>query len=49
MTLDVHKNHYIYEVKEKVFKKTGTPVDEMRLIFAGKSLENDRTLSSYNI
>ena len=48
-TLYVHPNHYIDEVKEQVFKKTGFPADEIRLIFSGRGLEYSRTLAHYKI
>ncbi|KAF8860739.1 hypothetical protein BDZ45DRAFT_588036 [Acephala macrosclerotiorum] len=49
ITIDAEAHMYVRDVKKMIERKEGIPADIMRLIYAGKQLDDERTLSSYDI
>jgi len=49
MTVDVDENTKIIEIKEKIRDHEGIAIEPQRLIFASRYLEDEDTISYYNI
>lgn len=49
ITLDIDDTNTIGSIKQKIFEKEGIPVDQQRIVFNGKQLEDDQTVGNYNI
>jgi hypothetical protein len=49
VSLDVKSKYTIGEVKLLIYQREGIPTDQQKIIFAGKQLEDRKTIGGYNI
>ena len=48
-SLEVDRSETVENLKARIQNHDGLPVDQQRLIFSGRQLEDGRTLADYNI
>ena len=49
ITLDVKSDDLIIDIKNKIYDKIGLPINLQRLVYSGKQLDDNNTISFYNI
>ena len=49
MAIDVEPEDTVGKLKEKIQEKEEVPVDQQRLVYGGKQLDDEATLQSYDI
>jgi len=49
ITLDINRSDTINDVRVKIQGREGIPPDQQLLVFAGKQLEDGRTIANYDI
>ena len=49
VTLQVEKSDSVASLKQKIEDKEGIKADQQRFVFGGKNLQDNNTLSDYNI
>ena len=47
--MDINDSDTIGSIKQRIFEKEGIPIDQQRLVFNGKQLEDAQTIGSYGI
>ncbi len=49
ITVDVDGNDFVENIRQRIMDKDGVSPDHQRLIFAGKQLEDGKTIRDYGI
>eukprot|EP00475_Leptophrys_vorax_P022527 TRINITY_DN30671_c0_g1_i1.p1 TRINITY_DN30671_c0_g1~~TRINITY_DN30671_c0_g1_i1.p1 ORF type:complete len:328 (+),score=108.53 TRINITY_DN30671_c0_g1_i1:89-1072(+) len=49
IVINMEPSDTVYEFKHKIMQKEGIPIEQQRLIFAGKQMQDDRTMADYNV
>ena len=48
-TMDVRLSEYVYEVKQKYFRLRGIPADQVKLVYRGRVLDDNKFLWDYGV
>jgi large subunit ribosomal protein L40e len=49
ITVEVDIGMTVLQMKQQIFEKEGIPVEQQRLVFGGKQMEDDKPMTDYNI
>lgn len=49
LTVEAMESYYITDLKARIEEIEGVPIDQQRVIFAGKPMDNTKPLSDYGI
>ena len=49
ITLDLNCNDTVLNIKRKIQNKEGIPIEQQRIIYAGRQLEDNKTILDYQI
>lgn len=49
ITVDVNEDDTVETLKQRINEKEGIPVDQQRLIYSGKQISEERTMSDYGV
>ncbi|CAF1309726.1 unnamed protein product [Rotaria magnacalcarata] len=49
ITIEVEPDDYISKIKQRISERNGIPIEEQRLMWAGKQLINEKQIKDYGL